>query len=114
MNLARGLAARGSAGNPVRVGLVGAGKFGTMILAQLRLMPGVRLCVLADLDVERGRAAAVRAGWDADRFTVAPDANAARPTARYPANSLSPIAKPRRAGPTRSIFITTVIDQHKP
>ncbi|GAC1442832.1 MAG: Gfo/Idh/MocA family oxidoreductase [Vulcanimicrobiaceae bacterium] len=82
MNLARGLAARGSAGNPVRVGLVGAGKFGTMILAQLRLMPGVRLCVLADLDVERGRAAAVRAGWDADRFTVAPDANAANDIAR--------------------------------
>ncbi len=82
MNLARGLAAREASGNPVRVGLVGAGKFGTMILAQLRLMRGVRLCALADLDVERARGAAVRAGWDGARFVVARDANAANDLAR--------------------------------
>ena len=35
-------------------------------------------------------------------------------TAAYPAASLSPIARPRRAGPTRSIFITTVVDQVRP
>src|SRR6266566_4307268 len=39
---------------------------------------------------------------------------AARETAPYPAASLSPIASPRRAGPTRSIFMITVVDQHKP
>jgi len=48
MNLARGLAQREAEGRPIRVGLIGAGKFGTMILAQLRLMRGVRLAVLAD------------------------------------------------------------------
>ena len=82
MNLARALAARDDAGRPIRVGLVGAGKFGTMILAQLRLMPGVRLCVLADLDAGRARAAAVSAGWSADAFALARDANAANDTAR--------------------------------
>ncbi len=82
MNLARGLAAREAAGKPVRVGLVGAGKFGTMILAQLRLMAGVQLCALADLDVERARAAAVRAGWDGERFAVAHGAGAANDIAR--------------------------------
>ena len=49
MNLARGLAQREAQARPIRVGLIGAGKSGTMILAQLRLMTGVRLCVLADL-----------------------------------------------------------------
>jgi hypothetical protein len=35
-------------------------------------------------------------------------------TAPYPAASLKPIAKPRRAGPTRSIFMMTVVDQVRP
>src|SRR5260221_10836855 len=39
---------------------------------------------------------------------------AARETAPYPAASFSPIASPRRAGPTRSIFMITVVDQHSP
>src|SRR5829696_1618712 len=43
-----------------------------------------------------------------------PEASAAAATARYPAASLSPIARPRRAGPTRSIFMMTVVDQQSP
>src|SRR3989304_7630422 len=43
-----------------------------------------------------------------------PVASAARETARYPENSLSPIARPRRCGPTRSIFMMTVVDQQSP
>jgi predicted homoserine dehydrogenase-like protein len=82
MNLARGLAKREADGRPIRVGLIGAGKFGTMILAQLRLMTGVRLRVLADLSPERARTAAVHAGWDADAFALARDAGAANDVAR--------------------------------
>jgi predicted homoserine dehydrogenase-like protein len=82
MNLARGLAAREAAGRPVRVGLVGAGKFGTMILAQLRLMTGVRLVVLADLDAGRARRSAEHAGWPANAFVTAANANAANDVAR--------------------------------
>src|SRR5687767_13332094 len=43
-----------------------------------------------------------------------PEASAAAATARYPAASLSPIASPRRAGPTRSIFMMIVVDQQSP
>ena len=43
-----------------------------------------------------------------------PVARAVAATAAYPAASLNPIARPRRAGPTRSIFITTVVDQVSP
>ena len=39
---------------------------------------------------------------------------AASATPPYPADSLSPSARPRRRGPTRSIFITTVIDHARP
>jgi predicted homoserine dehydrogenase-like protein len=82
VNLARGLAQREAEGRPVRVGLIGAGKFGTMILAQLRLMRGVKLCVLADLDGARARAAAISAGWSADAFASAASAGAANDVAR--------------------------------
>jgi predicted homoserine dehydrogenase-like protein len=82
VNLARGLAQREEQGRPVRVGLVGAGKFGTMILAQLRLMTGVRLRVLADLDPQRARNAAQSAGWDAERFALATSAGTANDHAR--------------------------------
>jgi predicted homoserine dehydrogenase-like protein len=82
VNLARGLAQRETQGRPVRVGLIGAGKFGTMILAQLLLMRGVRLCVLADLDEQRARAAALSAGWDAHDFALASGTGAANDIAR--------------------------------
>ena len=82
MNLARGLAEREARGEPVRVGLIGAGKFGTMILAQLRLMRGVRLRVLADLSPQRARDAAVAAGWSAAAFATTASASAANDAAR--------------------------------
>jgi len=45
---------------------------------------------------------------------MTPLRNAAPATARYPAASLKPSASPRRRGPTRSIFMLTVIDQARP
>ncbi len=63
MNLHRLLAARAEAGNPVRVGLIGAGKFGTMYLAQARTTPGVQVVAVADLAPDRAREAFRRTGW---------------------------------------------------
>jgi len=48
---------------PLRVALIGAGKFGSMYLAQVRRTPGVRLAIVADLDPGRARAALQRTGW---------------------------------------------------
>ena len=90
MNLATMLAAREAQGRPVRIALIGAGKFGTMILAQLRLMKGVQLCALADLDVDRARAAAGRANWDGNRFSVAATASAANDIARTGKTAIVP------------------------
>src|SRR5215475_3030042 len=68
MNLHRLLQERMAAGDPVRVGLIGAGKFGSMFLNQVPTMPGLEVSVIADLDLERARAACRKVGWDTHRI----------------------------------------------
>jgi predicted homoserine dehydrogenase-like protein len=68
MNLHAMLAARAAAGKPVRVGLIGAGKFGSMFLAQVPSIAGLDIAVIADLDPERAKAACRAVGWDAARI----------------------------------------------
>jgi predicted homoserine dehydrogenase-like protein len=65
MSLYRLARERAAAGRPVRVGLIGAGKFGSMFLNQVPTMPGVEIAVIADLDPERARGACRTVGWDA-------------------------------------------------
>lgn len=62
MNLHAMLGRRAEDGNPVRVGLIGAGKFGTMYLSQAARTPGIHVMAIADLDPERARAACGRVG----------------------------------------------------
>ena len=62
------------AGRPVRVGLIGAGKFGSMFLSQAPSAIGLEVRVIADLDPDRARAACRAVGWSdarvaATRFT---------------------------------------------
>lgn len=71
MNLSTMLAARASAGRPVRVAQVGAGKFGTMFLAQARLTRGLHIAALADLDVARAGGRLAAAGWERERYEAA-------------------------------------------
>jgi len=68
MSLQDKLAARHAAGKPVRVGLIGAGKFGSMFLAQVPSIAGLEIAVIADLDPERAKAACRTVGWDAGRI----------------------------------------------
>src|SRR5256886_15555133 len=68
MNFFHMLQQRADAGRPVRVGLIGAGKFGSMFLTQVPTTPGLEVSVIADLDPERARAACRTVGWDAARF----------------------------------------------
>ncbi len=68
MNLHAMLAARVSANKPVRVGLIGAGKFGSMFLAQVPSIAGLEIAVIADLDPDRAKAACRSVGWDASRI----------------------------------------------
>ena len=63
MNLHRLLKEREARGRPLRVGLIGAGKFGSMYLSQVRHTPGVRITAIADLSPARAKEALQRVGW---------------------------------------------------
>jgi len=76
MNLSRMLAKREAEGRPVRVGIIGAGKFGAMYLAQARLTSGIHILGVADLNPDRARDQLAHVGWEAERFD-APDFAAA-------------------------------------
>ncbi len=68
MNLHHLLNARRMAGKPVRVALIGAGKFGSMFLSQVPHTPGLEVAVIVDLDPERAREACRTVGWDDARI----------------------------------------------
>src|SRR5215212_7636939 len=70
MNLARLLNARSAAGKPVRVALIGAGKFGSMFLSQVPHTPGLEVPVIVDLDPDRAREACRTVGWDDARLAA--------------------------------------------
>lgn len=68
MNLHALLQKRLAAGRPVRVGLIGAGKFGSMFLSQVPTTPGLEVAAIADLSPDRARAACRTVGWSSGRI----------------------------------------------
>ena len=68
---------RAASARPVRVGLIGAGKFGSMFLSQAPSTIGLEVSVIADLDPDRARAACRAVGWSdalTNRTTFTDDA----------------------------------------
>jgi predicted homoserine dehydrogenase-like protein len=56
--------------NPLRVGVIGAGKFGAMYIAQVPNTPGVHLAGIADLSPDNAKANLKRVGWQAERYAA--------------------------------------------
>ncbi len=83
MNLHRMLLERQAAGKPVRVGLIGAGKFGAMFLAQARRTNGLHVFGVADLDPGAARARMAEVGWPAEQSGAASLAEALRTGATH-------------------------------
>jgi len=83
MNLHRMLRERHADNKPLRVGLIGAGKFGSMYVSQARRTPGVALAAVADLSPDRARAAFARTGWEEARLHAASAADALASRAVY-------------------------------
>lgn len=71
MNLSAMLAERVAAGRPLRVGLIGAGKFGSMILAQAQHIEGLHIVGVADLDLAKARGSLARVHWPEARYGAA-------------------------------------------
>ncbi|MGH8758324.1 MAG: NAD(P)H-dependent oxidoreductase [Burkholderiales bacterium] len=76
MNLYAKLQEREAQGKRLRVGLIGAGKFGAMYLAQVPKTPGLHLAGIADLSPQNARTNLERVGWNAERY-AAPSLDAA-------------------------------------
>jgi predicted homoserine dehydrogenase-like protein len=70
MNLSSMLRERAAAGKPVRIGQIGAGKFGTMFLSQVRLTTGMHLMGLADLMPARAKERLAGVGWPKEQFAA--------------------------------------------
>jgi len=68
MNLHAMLQRRAAEARPLRVGVIGAGKFAAMYLAQVPKTPGVHLLGIADLAPDNARANLQRVGWAPDRY----------------------------------------------
>ena len=70
MNLYTLLSLRASNGRPVRVGLIGAGKFGSMVLAQAQRIEGLHMVAVADLNVGKAKESLERVGWPKERYSA--------------------------------------------
>ena len=74
MNLFQKLNARSQ---PIRVALIGAGKFGSMFLAQVQRLPGIHVVGIADLNPATARSNLAYVGWPEERYAAtSPDAAA--------------------------------------
>ena len=67
MSLYAGLRERAAQGSPLSVGIIGAGKFGAMYLAQVPKTPGVHVAAIADLNPAAALANLQRIGWRRER-----------------------------------------------
>ncbi|HEX6829836.1 MAG TPA: SAF domain-containing protein [Burkholderiales bacterium] len=78
MNLYRLLQARAAEGRPVRVALIGAGKFGSMFLSQARRTRGLHAAAVVDLAPARARESLARSGWPVEQYAAKTLAEAVR------------------------------------
>ena len=70
MNLSALLKARAASNKPIRIGQVGAGKFGTMFLSQVRLTVGMHMTALCDLNVARARERLLGVQWTREQIAA--------------------------------------------
>ncbi len=70
MYLHNALMARADRDNPVRVCLIGAGKFGSMFLSQVPSTLGLTVSVIADLKPDAARDACRKVGWTEERIAA--------------------------------------------
>lgn len=102
MSMFAKLKQRAAEGRPARVGLIGAGKFGSMFLSQAWRTPGIHLVGVSDLSPARAQEAMRRVGWPDERFQV----NSFEAAASHAATFVTDDAASMIASP----FIDMIID----
>lgn len=82
-NLLYKLAARAESGKPLRIGLIGAGKFGTTFLSQARYLSGLHVLGVADLSIARLHRALYNAEWQEKQYSATSFENALKNGSTY-------------------------------
>ena len=70
MNLFTKLQQRDATNNRIRVGMIGAGKFGTMFLAQAIRLPGIHIVGFTDLNPANAISNLAYVGWPNDAYSA--------------------------------------------
>jgi predicted homoserine dehydrogenase-like protein len=70
LNLFTKLNARAEEGRPIRVGMIGAGKFASMFLAQMLRQPGIHLIGVVDLLPKQAKSNLDLVGWPVERYAA--------------------------------------------
>ncbi|MGF1767297.1 SAF domain-containing protein [Enterovibrio makurazakiensis] len=71
MNLFAKLKQREQEGTPIKVGLIGGGKFGTMFLSQVARLPGIHVVGIADLSPSAVQSNLELVGWPKESYAAA-------------------------------------------
>ncbi len=83
MSMSAKLKLMAARGKPARVGLVGAGKFGSMFLSQAWRTPGIHLVGVSDLSPARAQESMRRVGWPDERFRATSLEHASRTSTTF-------------------------------
>ncbi|GAA5030882.1 NAD(P)H-dependent oxidoreductase [Microbacterium fluvii] len=70
MNLFSLMQSRTAAFGPIRVGVIGAGKFSSMFLTQAVGAANIHVVGVADINIPKAKAALARTGWPAERYAA--------------------------------------------
>ena len=70
MSLYAQLQALQSSNTPIRVGVIGAGKFGSMFLSQAAIIPGIHVVGIADLNVEQAKSNLANSHWMEEKYSA--------------------------------------------
>ena len=70
MNLFPKLQQRDAEQNLIRIGMIGAGKFGSMFLAQANRLPGIHIVGIADLNPSNAHSNLAYVGWSAEKYAA--------------------------------------------
>jgi predicted homoserine dehydrogenase-like protein len=92
MNFYSFLKQRAIDNRPVKIGIIGAGKFSSMFISQARMTPGFHIVGIADIDPEKARQACLKTGWVEERLGFAKKTDAINDLARRAKTAITPDA----------------------
>jgi predicted homoserine dehydrogenase-like protein len=93
MNLFAKLSQRAEADKPLKIGMIGAGKFGSMFLAQMLKLPGIHLIGIVDLNPATAKSNLDYVGWPPERYAAKSLNDAAQSGTTYVSDNAEALIK---------------------